>query len=565
VTKAHTNSTREQAARENAARKDLAQLLWMDEFYTVHLPTALAQQLAGDKNSPAAWGARMRRFLEHLIEHPVPRARNDAEAYRAMLPHCDALSPLQVCAMRSLLPRSSNQGYEPVPAVSDLRFPRDHALKLRSQVGWHFIVGSCWDSDGREYGIEVMFFGGAVFPPELAHAYGLSDLDNQVLELQLAVSIAGLRHHQAKPLVALGTSGLVEASDSPFSLKLGSNLLASQSSDQLFPLHVRARGLCEGETPPHLLEVDLMFTSGKEFLAQGDAGAMPSLDGIGSLYYSIPNMQIDPEASRLRIGEQEVKLVRGLFWFDHQWGSLGMNQSEIMRAADNIVQPGPVGWDWFEAQFADDRQLTMFVPHLRKYADAFYGRVGAQPPTGMHVRVAGKFMAGDKSTRIVHGTLTVTDWFKATGSSSPERYPPTDTWHPNRWEFVLDEMPEELRRFTMIPIVDTGQPTFFANGAQISEGAVKLLNRDGEDIGRGFAEAVGYADTRRNTLRLAGLPVTDEMLERLERRPPPLTARLSNMLYVLTHRKRLRERLAAAKGLEFFVEDPGQYGPKGDD
>ena len=136
-------------------------------------------------------------------------------------------------------------------------------------------------------------------------------------------------------------------------------------------------------------------------------------------------------------------------------------------------------------------------------------------------------------------------------------------WHPNRWEFDFAALPADIRSFTMTPIVDSGQSVFFANGAQISEGAVRLLNRAGDDIGRGFAESVGYADTRRNMLRLAGLPESDALLDLLERKPPPLGTRIMNALYVLSHRKQLREVLSHAKGLEFFVDEGGDKLPVG--
>jgi len=29
---------------------------------------------------------------------------------------------------------------------------------VRSRVGWHFFVGSCWSADGKEHGVELMFF-----------------------------------------------------------------------------------------------------------------------------------------------------------------------------------------------------------------------------------------------------------------------------------------------------------------------------------------------------------------------------------------------------------------------
>src|SRR5204862_6008449 len=142
----------------------------------------------------------------------------------------------------------------------------------------------------------------------------------------------------------------------------------------------------------------------------------------------------------------------------------------VLRAADNIGSPGPEGWDWFEAQFIGDRQLTAVAAHKSQYAREFYDQKGALAPGAMEIEVGGKFMDASKNTSTVWGTLRVTDWIRAERSPSPDRYPPTGVWHPNRWEFEFTELPSDIRSFVMTPIVRGGQSTFFANGAQISEG-----------------------------------------------------------------------------------------------
>lgn len=87
--------------------------------------------------------------------------------------------------------------------------------------------------------------------------------------------------------------------------------------------------------------------------------------------------------------------------------------------------------------------------------------------------------------------------------------------------------------------------------------AVIIRNEAGAEIGRGFAEAVNYADTTANSLRLAGLPDTDEMVGLVTEHTPGPATRARNMLYVLTHHKQLEEILANAKGMEFMIEGLG--------
>jgi len=442
-----------------------------------------------------------------------------------------------------------------VPAPADLRFPRDHLPKVRSRVGWHFFVGSCWSVDGKEHGVELMFLQTALYPPALAAGFGLTDDENQTVELQFAISEAGGRHFQAEPVVLAATSGLVDYQTDPFVYRLGRNTIECHRSGGFFPVTIKAWGLDKGTKPRRKLSIDLTFLSGKETLLQGDSGCMPSIDGIGSLYYSIPNLQLDPAVSTLRLDDETIPLARGVFWFDHQWGCLaGVPRSSVMRAANNTSTPPPVGWDWFMAQFDGDRQLTAFVPHAHAHAE-LYQQTGDAPPAVMSVAVAGAYMAADKQTSIIRGTPEVTAWIKADRSPDPSRYLVTDTWYPNGWAFrFADGVPEDIRTFTMTPIVREAQSGFFANGAQHAEGAVILKNADGREIGRGFAESVSYADTRRTVHRLAGLDKSAASIEALRPRKVPLARRLAKALYVMTHKKELAAIIGEATGLDFFVK-----------
>jgi len=540
--------------------RDIANLLWQHDFDPTAIPDDLVATLTSEKNSPTAHGDRMRRFLEHLLEGHPSHTVDHSDLYRALLDHVDALSPLQLYVMRNLLDKNANEGYTPIPDEVVLEFPRDHALILDCQTGWHFFVGSCWDTAGQEYGVEIMFFGDAIFPPALAEAYGLTPIENQAIEMQFAVSRRGGDHKQAAPIVALGTSGLVQATDDPFSFRLGRNAMVAHEPGRFLPITLQMWGLDESSDPPVELAIDISFGSGKEYLAQGDHGAMPAVAGMGSKYYSIPEIQLDPtRRSTLRLGDEEVELARASFWFDHQWGYItGNSSSAVMRAAENVGEANPVGWDWFMAQFDGDRQITCLAPHVKELADEFYDRSGDEPPGTMRVRVGGTYMDADRQTRVVWGDLEVTEWVRADASPSPVRYPPTGVWNPDGFHFTFDEgVPDDIREFHMVPIVADAQSAFFANGAQICEGAVVLTDRHGRDVGRGFAESVQYANTLRNMLHLAGLPDDDRWFDLVAPKAPPLLTRTWNTLYVLTHRKALGEVFEHARGLEFFMETGG--------
>jgi predicted secreted hydrolase len=498
-------------------RDSLARALWATELRAEDLTEGQLGAVLSEKNSNEAFGQRMGIHLIELAVSPPSFVPDAADRYAAFYPYCSSLSAHQAYAMRGLLGPEQSQGYQQVPEQADFVFPQVNAMQLDSMLGWYFFVGSCTDVEGNEYGVELMFFGGGLLPPARAAQLGLSDLENQVFEMHFAIARAGDRHYQAKPIVLAGTSGLLQFEPDGLGAAMGKNVIRSLDADNVFPVQIQAWGQDDGEAEPVQLSIDLTFSSGKGYLLQGDEGCTPCCDGLGTLYYSIPNLQLDPSVSTLTLDGETFSLATGVFWFDHQWGMLnGIANSAVVRAVNTLQPAGPGGWDWFEAQFSGDRQITCAAPHTNAYRP-FYFQTGDNPPDTMQVTVHGKCMDEASVTHSITGTLKIPVWIKSEKSPAPAVYPPTGTWYPNRWEFTFgEEVPEEIRAFSMTPIVSGGQSGFFASGAQYSEGAVYLRNEAGEDIGRGFAESVQYADTLANQLRLAGLPVNDEMMALLQ-------------------------------------------------
>jgi hypothetical protein len=204
------------------------------------------------------------------------------------------------------------------------------------------------------------------------------------------------------------------------------------------------------------------------------------------------------------------------------------------------------------AQFVGDRQITMFAAHSAKYLK-YYFQSGETPPDKMVIDVAGKFMDEKKNLSITWGTLTIDDWIQSKTSPNPKLYPITNVWHPNKWKFEFDnKMPADIRKFEMTQIVPEAQTNFFANGSQYNEGAVYLTDPSGKDIGRGFAEAVQYADISENATKLAGFEDFNRMHSLLQNTGASFTRRIFNLGYVLTHQKSLKKVLKTAAGLEFF-------------
>jgi predicted secreted hydrolase len=515
---------------------NIARALWQFSPEAVKFPAGITERIGGQKNSPQAFGRRMATRLEDLLLHPETFTPSYRRRYQTFLSHCQSLSAHQAYAMTMLLGMDSARGYTELVRDPQFEFPRDHAPQLGYQVGWHFFVGSCWDERGQEYGVQYMLWTYSLLPPPLARKLGLSDLENQMMELHLAISVAGGRHYRAAPVLIAGTTGLVDFDSEPFTYVLGNNRIQSQQAGALFPLRLLGKAWdCSG-TQPVELSADLMMASAKPPFLQGRKGATPSIGGVGTLYYSQPHLKLDPTQSTISIDGQTIPLSAGKFWFDHQWatgfGPSGNARDEGIRAAACLAGGGPGGWDWFMAQFFDDQELTVAAPHTNENR-AFYAQTGPQPPGKMTSAVIGKWVSREGIAAPAYGTLTVPKWVKAERSPDPAVYPITHTWYPDRWEFRMDgKLPEPMRQFAMHPIVSGGQAGYFATGAQYSEGAVVLEDADGQDIGRGFAESVSYADATGATLTLAGLPDTPATRELLKPPTPSWWLKLRILLFL---------------------------------
>lgn len=513
----------------DADTKDsIAQSLWLDQFDPIRMSPDILTKLADPKNSNQAFGQRQRYRLRKLLDHPEPFGGDNRRRYEFLIRHYEALSPHQAYAMCAVMGGDTVIGYKEMPERANFQFPRDYQADLDTEVGWYFLIGSARGRNGKEYGLEIMLFRYALLPPLVARRFGLTDTENQVVELHFAIAEVGRGHWQTVPFVVAGTTGLLEFKRNTIHMRMGRNEIGPTDGQGPFPMRVQMRGVDRGEATPVVIETDLVFTSGKGVMPLGADGCLPCCAGIGTLYYAIPDLQIDASRSTLTLDGERVEIEWGRFWIEHQWATgmipSGNPRSPVLRAAGTLGGSGstPVtGWDYFIAQFDAGYQLNFFSLHTSDFV-GFYEQTGPTPPGTMSVPISGTVMDPQKGVHDIDGTLQVAEWVKVESSPDPTQYFPTHAWYPNKWAFELgDPLPPAIRNFTMFPIVPVGGSTgFFAFGAQYAEGAVSLRDPEGNDVGRGWAESVMYADPAPNTAAVIGLPPGEQTRQALEKVQP---------------------------------------------
>lgn len=501
-----------------------------------------------DPNSPEAFGARMRDRLNTLLGNPYKFLPSYQERYTAMLKYCDKLTPQQAYAMTILFGKDVAAYYPDMANTADLRFPEVDGWDPTAQTGWYYYAGHCKGKDGKIYGVMFMMFGYALVPRNTMEKFGLTDVENQIADMQLGVTVEGGDYYQADPVVTSGTSGKIRYATDRLDYESESCAMKSLEAGKLFPMQVKAKGTDRSSNTE--LEIDFTFTSGKGYLLQGFDGACPLVAGVGTRYYSVPGLKLDAAASKLAIGGKEIALESGIFWMDHQWG-LGMLPSSVprypvMQAAANVSPGGGPGWDFFALNMDDGSALTLSSLHTAESAK-WANQTGPTMPPPMTLQVAGKYMDREGVAFNASGTMTVDRWAKTDHTPNPEKYVNTPTWVPHGATFTLFEgvLPDQLRTLTLEHICEHAQCLWYGEGMRYVEAAVVVLGADGKRVGAGYQEAVGYPNTLTTILSLAGMPATPEIVKLFQAQPMAPGLWVESLLYFIANQAEFKAIMSA--------------------
>lgn len=551
---------------DDLTKQNVAQALWMEDYDQEKIPRVILDKLYSEKNSNLAFGARFKTRLQQLVDTRLSFVPSREDRYKYLMGYTTAQSPQQSYANLIFLGPESSVGYKTIPADPQFPFPATDRPQWEYQTGWHFFVGNFTDAMSNDYSVQMMLWQYALLPAAQAARAGLSEIENQIVEMHLAITDASTgTHYRANNVIAAGTTGLVNFTAVPYAYTLGKNGIVSLASNgDMFPVRLTARGWDMGKDPHAEIEINLSLKNDKGYFMQGDRGAAPTIDGLGTLYYSAADLRLVEKAEQsITINNKKIVLTDGRMWYDHQWGNGfmpgGAPEHAVMRAAQIVSPPAPGGWNWFMMQFYRDDAISregevqMALSALHTNANLkILSQTGPEPPGVMTASFFGKYIDAANKTHELKGTLEIPEWVKAASSPNPAVYFPTGTWYPAKYTFKVEgELPSALKNLTVKPLVKVTQTGFFASGLEYLEGGSIIYDGSGKEVGRGFIEGTNYsyAGSKYTVLSLAKLPRNETTLNLFNSPEPSWWDKLTSALYVFFDKNELQQLLDDARGM----------------
>ena len=316
-------------------------------------------------------------------------------------------------------------------------FPADHGSHPDFKLEWWYVTGHLTDETSNRFGFEATFFrqvstNVAAQPTTLYLAHmALLDGARGKFIYQTRLNREGWD--------ASAAVGRLELTNGPWSLRMkeGTETMALSGG-------VRSE-----------VSFELTLVPEKPLVRFGEAGFSRKGSDPEAASYYLTFTRLKTEGT-LRVKGRDLR-VHGVAWMDHEISSSQLSE-------------GLVGWDWSCIQLLDGRELMVY--RLRR-AD------GSSDPasTLTWVDVAGKTQTAPFAWK------ALTMW----------QSPTTGGTYPAKIELrTRDPGDGSERVFVLEPLVSDQELASGPGGIAYWEGACRVLDREGREIGSSYVELTGY-------------------------------------------------------------------------
>lgn len=341
-----------------------------------------------------------------------------------------------LCSAYADTPTQTAEGFAVPQPGHHFEFPRDHGSHPEFKIEWWYITGHLVAEDHKRYGYQATFFRDAA--PDhsmeifLAHM-ALVDVSNDRFYFQERVNRAGWD--------ATATVGKLSLANGPWSLEM----------TKTNPVELHLAGGVHAD-----VFFDLRLSPTKPLVIFGENGvSRKGADPTAASYYlTYPRLRT---TGRLQIGATHLN-VSGESWMDHEISS-------------SQLSSGQVGWDWLSIQFNDGRELMLYRLRLRD---------GSSDPMSTLTWVS-------RDSTLQRASF---NWKVA----STWRSPATNAVYPSRVSVTTrDPMLQREVRLDIEPLVINQELNGQLGGIPYWEGACRVRDAAGKEIGSAYMELTGYA------------------------------------------------------------------------
>jgi predicted secreted hydrolase len=359
---------------------------------------------------------------------------------------------LSLCAAEFVPPLKTEDGFAVPQPGRVFEFPRDHGSHPEFKIEWWYVTGHLFGEQDRRFGFQATFFrrAGPSTTHETAGSAGSPWFGDRELHLahMALVDVQEERFFQEERLNRKGwdagsATNTLFVWNGNWSLRLGTN------ANQAMSLQGSIRG--EASFSLDLTPLKPLVVFGENGVSRKGASATAA-----SYYLTFPRLEVTGEL----MVDGEKQTVRGQAWMDHEISSSQLDQDQA-------------GWDWASLQLNDGREIMSY--RMRKLD-------GSTDPFSQLAWV-------DAEGKVTHFTSAQFKWSTERTWKSPRtggEYPVQVTLA------TIDPVTNEQVTLTLKPLLLEQELTGTLGGIAYWEGACRVLNEKGEDVGSAYLELAGY-------------------------------------------------------------------------
>jgi predicted secreted hydrolase len=324
-------------------------------------------------------------------------------------------------------------------------FPRDHGSHPDFKIEWWYVTGHLFADGDRRFGFQATFFRQA--GPRGTDDRGASFGSQTVFLAHMAVLDVqtGKFIHQER----LNRAGW-DAAASGATLDVRNGGWSLRLTDSVAP-SIELIGGVRAEAA-----LALTLTPAKPLVVFGENGvSRKGADPTAASYYlTFSRLRA---TGKLTLGDSTLR-VTGEAWMDHE-----ISSSQLSR--------GQVGWDWVSVQLRDGRELMLYRLRLADGTADPASALTWADATGATKRAPFEWEVLDRWTS------------PTTGASYPSRVRLRTT----------DPATGAAVRLTIEPLAKNQELTGNLGGIPYWEGACRVRDASGREIGSAYLELTGYA------------------------------------------------------------------------